>query len=1075
MNDARVVPDLAARERALDPRASFIVQAPAGSGKTELLIQRYLALLACVERPEEIAAITFTRKAAAEMRARVFEAIAFARREPRPEGGHKARTWDLGRAVVERDAALGWRLEAARERLRVQTIDALCASLARQMPVLSGFGAQPRIVEKAEALYAEAARNTVDALREAHDDDAGAIEELLRHVDNDAARAEALLALMLATRDQWMRTLLEGGHTRERLEAALAGIPAQAVRRARALAEEARMSPLPANDDIGAWVAHAKACLDSKGKWRAAASAYKGNFRLEHALGLLQKLPPSAYSEAQWQVLQAMVQVLRRAVAELKLVFARRGEVDFVELSQAAIRALGDEDAPTDLMLALDYRIRHILVDEFQDTSSGQLQLLEKLTSGWMPGDGRTLFVVGDPMQSIYRFRHAEVALFLAAQRDGVGGVALEPLRLSANFRSQAGIVEWVNAQFPHVMAPREDAASGAVRYSPSDAVHAPQRGSVTCHAFEGGDGDGEAARVAALVREALGSPGLDPRAPSTVAVLVRSRTHLEAIVPRLRAEKLPFRAIEIEPLGHRPVVQDLHALTRALSHLGDRTAWLAILRAPWCGLRLEDLHAIAAQAHATLWEAITDDFALGALGRDALERLVRTRDALRPAVEGRRRAGLRVAVESTWLALGGPACVADATALEDADIYLDFLEDQERAGLLPDPKGFEEGVAALFALPDVDATERLQVMTIHRAKGLEFDTVIVPGLGAGTGRDDRSLLLWLESAAADGRPGGLLLAPIDRAGGDGDEIYDCVRELDKAKDRHESERLLYVAATRAKRRLHLLACVARDAHGAIRKPAAGSLLATLWPAVGERFADGLQPRAVHAERKVRRGPEPAVSLVRLARPIAMPALAPVSWSARMEASPEPQRIEFSWVGETARRLGTVVHRWLQRIAEDGLQGWNAARVQAFGPAIRHELAARGVAQSELDAATLTVQRALASSIEDPRGRWLLGAHPRAVTEYRITAIVDGEPRSLVIDRLFEDAQGESWIADYKTSAHEGGDLERFLSEEEKRYRPQLERYAAAALRGRPARLGLYFPLLRGWREWRTDLETIDP
>src|ERR1700682_400953 len=99
------VADLAARERALDPRASFIVQAPAGSGKTELLIQRVLVLLAVAQKPEEIAAITFTRKAAAEMRKRIFEALAAARHEPRPAAPHKAKTWDLGRAVVERSDA----------------------------------------------------------------------------------------------------------------------------------------------------------------------------------------------------------------------------------------------------------------------------------------------------------------------------------------------------------------------------------------------------------------------------------------------------------------------------------------------------------------------------------------------------------------------------------------------------------------------------------------------------------------------------------------------------------------------------------------------------------------------------------------------------------------------------------------------------------------------------------------------------------------------------------------------------------------------------------------------------------
>ena len=1069
MNDARAIPDLAQRERALDPRGSFIVQAPAGSGKTELLIQRYLALLACVDKPEEIAAITFTRKAAAEMRSRVFESLAFARTHGRPAGGHKARTWDLARAVLQRDAAMGWRLEQARDRLRVQTIDALCASFARQMPVLSRFGAQPAIVEKAEALYAEAARETVAALESSDDADAQAIEELLRHLDMDAARAEELIASMLAKRDQWMRPLLAEAHVREHLESALRDAVAQAVAHARELAADAGVPALPETDEPAAWKGFvANTLLDKGGHWRAAPgrAQYASSSRLLHALRLVQDLPLSGYSDAQWHALGAITGALRRALGELTLVFARRGEVDFIELSQAALRALEGDDGPTDLLLALDYRIRHILVDEFQDTSSAQLLLLERLTSGWEPGDGRTLFVVGDPMQSIYRFRHAEVALFLAAQRDGIGGVALEPLRLSANFRSQAGVVDWVNASFPRVMPPRDDLASGAVRYAPSEAVHPREIEAVLCHAFDGDDKAGEAARVAALVREGLARARPDGK-PATVAVLVRSRTHLEEIVPRLRAEGLPFRAIEIEPLGHRPVVQDLLALTRAISHLADRTAWLAILRAPWCGLTLADIHSLATQAHGTLWEAIEDDFAWRDLGADGRKRLLHLRETIRPAIDQRRRSTLRMAVEATWIALAGPACVASATDLDDAAIYLDFLEKQERAGILEDPAAFEKGVAALFALPDGDAPETLQVMTIHRAKGLEFDTVIVPGLGSGTASDDRALLLWLESVT---ERRGLLLAPMDAAGEKDDAIYDFVRELEKEKSRHECERLLYVATTRARSRLHLLACIGRD-DGKPKQPARGSLLATLWPAVAPAFAQASDVPTPPAAG-TRDVPAAGESLLRLARPAKVELPASVAWNLPPQAARERAEIEFSWVGETARRVGSVVHRWLQAMADDALRGWTAARVEGLGASIRNELVHEGVTQSEVDTAVRNVQHALLNALDDPRGRWILGPHPRAASEYRLTAIVEGIPRTLVMDRYFEDAAGDTWIVDFKTSTHQGADLQRFLAEEERRYRAQLERYAGA-LRPRGARLGLYFPLLREWREWRTDVETI--
>ena len=131
--------------------------------------------------------------------------------------------------------------------------------------------------------------------------------------------------------------------------------------------------------------------------------------------------------------------------------FREEGAVDFTEVSLRALKALGTEQEPTDLTMRLDARIEHILVDEFQDTSLSQYALLHRLTAEWQPGDGRTLFCVGDPMQSIYRFRQAEVGLFLQAHERGIGHLTLEFVRLSVNFRSAAGIVEWVNHAFDNI------------------------------------------------------------------------------------------------------------------------------------------------------------------------------------------------------------------------------------------------------------------------------------------------------------------------------------------------------------------------------------------------------------------------------------------------------------------------------------------------------------------------------------------------------------------------------------------------------------------------------------------------
>src|SRR6202521_4097744 len=132
------------RLRAVDPSDSFIVQAPAGSGKTELLIQRFLTLLSLVEQPESIIAITFTKKAAGEMRHRVIGALQKAAAESAPEEAHERQTWELSRRALARDQELTWQLIQHPSRLRIQTIDSFCSSLVRQMPWVSRMGASPQ-------------------------------------------------------------------------------------------------------------------------------------------------------------------------------------------------------------------------------------------------------------------------------------------------------------------------------------------------------------------------------------------------------------------------------------------------------------------------------------------------------------------------------------------------------------------------------------------------------------------------------------------------------------------------------------------------------------------------------------------------------------------------------------------------------------------------------------------------------------------------------------------------------------------------------------------------------------------
>lgn len=1176
-------PDSDERRRALNPEQSFIVQAPAGSGKTELLIQRYLALLACADEPEEIVAITFTRKAAAEMRERVVAALAKTRRSPdsleTPETGHDKLTLELVEAVLRRDTQLGWHVAGNPARLRIQTFDSLCASLTRQMPTLSKFGAQPESIEDASDLYLEAARTTI-GLVEGDDAVAQDIQRLLEHLDNDVARVEKLLAEMLSRRDHWLRHIY--GKERDELESALRNARHEALQRVCSLCNVYPMSmqseliqlvryaignliagdrmpspfvydrldklgALPGDEeqDVAIWHAITTLLLTKDGEWRKQYTVSNGfppggtktekeiakswkeralalvdqmaanaDHTLRFALHNIRLLPPPAYTEQQWEVLGSITRLLPRAVGQLKLVFQSHNKVDFTEVAQGALRALGEPELPTDLALALDYRIHHLLIDEFQDTSISQYELIAKLTAGWERGDARSVFIVGDPMQSIYRFREAEVGLFLRARAAGIGNVALEPISLCANFRSQRGIVDWINATFACVMPEHENIIKGAVPYTKSVATHDMLSGpAVSIHPFFNNDHIAEAMKVVEIIMQARRD-----NPASTAAILVRSRNHLYEIIPRLKEAGVRFRAIEIEGLGHRPVVQDLLALTRALAHPGDRLAWLALLRAPWCGLTLADIHTVIS-AHVdcfsedvdktsvidqeakdtrgnsrTVWELMNDKVRMARLSPDGLTRLLRVREVLGYCMDNRCRQSLRAIVEAAWLGMGGPGCIEDATDLEDATVYLDYLEVHEEAASIPNLAALEEGLAKLYALPDLEADTTLQIMTIHKAKGLEFDCVILPGLGRSSRSNDKKLFMWMEHPRAifseDGGNEGndLLLAPIQETGADPDRIYSWLEKLDDEKGQFEDERLLYVASTRAKARLHLLGSTGfvcgSDGVFELKSPPGKALLSKLWPVVKPAYAE-VAARAMSpvisfvtdGEENRRRAKYSINQLLRrLVSGWKLPAPPPpVRWSALQHITPVQGDIEYSWVGETARRIGSVVHRWLQRIAEDEVKNWSMARIQLLRDTFKYQLVACGMDYNDgdTDVAVGRVITALAHAVDDTRGQWLLGPQQNVRNELRMTAVIDGMYVNVIIDRTFCDAEGQRWVVDYKTSSHEGTDLDGFLDREQERYRFQLDRYAAVMrlLDGRPVRRGLYFPLLKGWREWGDEHE----
>lgn len=878
------------RLEAVNPAHSFIVRAPAGAGKTQLLTLRFLALLSKVQKnPEEILALTFTRKAAAQMRERILTILTTASL-PNQNLLDK-QTFQLAQQVLERDNKEDWNLLDNPNRFNIQTIDAFCAHIVGKMPVFSS-ASQPKLVEDPIIYYRKAAH---EALKEIDSNEAWscAIEQLLNHLDNAHERIEALLIDRLSKRDQWLPYLMGlTDNDRPYLEEGLAQIVQEALNTVvlhfppnllhalmpllhyatsqlnleQPTHKTSHTTNLPTNQlsDYATWTTIARFLLTEENRWRKMVdkrngfpagknllakkmktamsdllnqlSAYPD---LEQLLARFTFLPPLNYSDHQWNIIVAWSTVLKILTAHLNLIFQQEGVTDYIDIALKADKALGEESIPSDLALLLDRQIRHVLVDEFQDTSASQWRFLEKLTAAWQHGDGKTLFLVGDPMQSIYRFRKADVGLFLRAWKQGMHSVPLKPLILKMNFRSQAHLVHWVGNLFVDLMPCEENIAEGAIKFIASIPTKPAQpEFSATWHPLFNADSAKEAQTVIQLIQQLVEA---DPQ--GKISILVKSRTHIRAILPALRAANISYQATDIDPLNHRPIINDLLALTRAFLDPLDRVAWLAILRAPWCGLTLPSLYKIAgSEFEKTIWERILN-VSEHDLAEEEHERLMHFKGVIQKNFDQKGIFSLRRTIEKIWHSLGGPICIEDLTDHQNTKIFFDLLDKTETAGDIPDVDYLENCLSKLYAhslfLSDITSEPLVEIMTIHKAKGLEFDHVILPGLDRKPALDQAELLLLSEYVGPN-QQNYLILGPIKDTENKFDPMYQYLKRQESEKARYESMRLLYVATTRAKKSLHLVGNVICDAENQIKTPAASSFLGQLWPQVESLFQKAL-------------------------------------------------------------------------------------------------------------------------------------------------------------------------------------------------------------------------------------------
>ena len=1112
--------DQPARDEALNIQRSYIVQAPAGSGKTGLLTLRFLKLLTVSQSPEQIVAITFTRKAASEMRDRIVKTLEWTKdlREKNsiPTEGFDHQRFKIAEKVLARDTELNWGLLTSPTRLRIQTIDAFCFHIASKLPILSGLGGNPNITSELDHCFRDAIANTFRNL-ESDQSISDDIENILVHLDNDFAKIERLLINLLKNRDQWLSYILEINNNNddarfytercitELIEESISEV-AQELRPYTlillkllnfSLTNQKQLEPprhlnadqfseLPGTtiDQVPSWHIIVESLITAKGTWRKSLTKLNGfpsgsdkdkehqsmckNYKSD-MLALLEELserddllinldyllmlPSSSITNKHWQFLTSLTRVMAHLGSELLISFRKFGIIDYTEIGAAARSALGTSNEPTDLALSLDLSIKHILIDEFQDTSQMQLGILQQLVSGWSVEEQRTLFMVGDPMQSCYGFRNANVGIYLNVQQNGIPGLEIHSLKLKTNFRSDKNIVNWVNRHFSTAFPTKSNISRGAVPFSYSEAVNIlPGKTQISTEliSYENTQRIGAKEAEAGKVVEAIQKIQLNYSTES-IAILVRSRSHLDWIIPELNANNLNWLSTDIDRMGSIQLVEDLISLTKALLNPYDRLSWLAILRAPWIGLEIPDLYSIAKNSlDKTVWKSVNNQMATHSISSDGRKRLDHFIECISPSMTYRYRTPLRELIQSSWELLRGPAVIKTERELSCAEKYFNLLTEHELAGGINDIGFFREQVYESF-IPAFNQTDSnaisqpIQLLTMHKAKGLEFDHVIIPGVGNSPGTDNKPLFAWHERLNSKGRAR-LLISASTEAGADEDKLYQLILHERQHKALLENTRLLYIAITRAKKSVNLLGTLSLNKNQELQIPQK-SLLSRLWIELQresmnfkiEKYNPLIPEHKIQKEKTL---PFPT-PLERFKETQGLN----LEEKSHLQNKEQPTRVVSAPTNQQRENrlnacAGNLIHEFFDNYTKNKDGSPLSERISAHRNYWESELKRCDQSQRNINATLEFIGNSIKQTLEDKDLHWIFDNSTKdSHSEFSISTTQNGVLKTYIIDRTFIDKTNTRWIIDYKTGSANIDNEENFIQTQSLLHRGQLRYY----------------------------------
>lgn len=1056
--------DAKERTEALTTNCSYIVQAPAGSGKTELLTQRYLALLTTVTEPEQILALTFTRKAAQEMRHRILLALEEASENRPLKNSHQQITRNLALNALKKNNQHHWNILQQPHRLKITTFDSYCLEIYQSIPQSEQL-TLPNLSQYPYLCYRPAIQNWFNWCRDNKNLHAP-LKRLLAPIQNQPEKLYEHLIQLLECRDQWLKPIQYHAQLNEEahleflqqiirshwyiwqnclnqdlqlqlinlLQKLAPYLPQERFQhlarwscfneinfeQLQELADLLMTKDLEFRKGLNHYVGlNDKVCpkdilkaLQKEAK--DLLEEFENHLTFKFALQYLPQFPNPEKLSLDWALLQAYYVLLPLLVAHLHLEFEKQECCDFIYVAQQAQAALDE----TDYSMYLENQLQHLLIDEFQDTSWSQLEFIQKLTYDWEQYPQKTLFVVGDPMQSIYRFRSADVGIFLQIQQQGLKPLSLKPLYLKQNFRSTPNLIECLNQHFAAIFPKTEEIHLGGVPFHPAHPALAYQKNSFISAEYFASTPK-QTSKIIEIIQDAK-SQNI-----KSLAILVRARGQLQPILDELELAEVQYQGLDLIPLGKLPHIRDVWNIAQLLLNPGDRINELAVLRGPFVGLKLKELHELAnLSPKKSIFQVLHQCLDSIELSQETLQRLNYFCCYFDEAKWNIHQEPFSDVLQNLLQHLQINH-LFNASERHDIEKFFSIIELFCNEFTIPDICDIQTYLNGHYI--SAHQAFELQIMTIHKSKGLEFDWVVIPNFGDMPRPTKLKPLTWYPIPQASSNLEGIFITSqsIQEEHQTNTKLS---RWFEKQQEFFENQRLCYVALTRAKSRLYLLDDKIKAQSGSFRDFFSKDL-----------FSEG---NLSHEILRINTKKNNAVKILPL----------------ELLVVPNPsksQKINKKTIFHDTYRvkqIGIITHRLLQWICEHHPQH------EEDIPWIIAENALKEF--TTIEPSLTQIKSYIKNFWHCPIGQWIKMPHQDEHNEFELL-VKDGHIlRQMILDRTFVN-RGVRWIIDFKTS----------LDDEDAKasYALQLNRYADAIQELYPHQVihcGVYYLSNLHWQTW---------